>query len=97
MSRARYTSPIETLSNIDTWLDDPGITELRRAELLAARDRVAAIRTAMIMNGMGKEEDDGSGDIGRPERTAGAKTGKATKRSRTERNNMGKSRGTRSA
>jgi len=62
MSRARCIRPIETLNNIDTWLDDPGITELRRAELLAARDRVAAIRTAMIMNGMGKEEDDGSGD-----------------------------------
>jgi len=60
MSRARYTRPVETLSNIDTWLDDPEITELRRAELLAARDRVAAIRTAMIINGMGKEEDDGS-------------------------------------
>jgi len=61
MSRARYTRPIETLNNIDIWLNDPETTELRREELLAARERVAAIRTAMIMNGMGKEEDDGSG------------------------------------
>jgi len=61
MSRARYTRPIETLSNIDIWLNDPEITELRRAELLAARDRVAAIRTAVMINGV-MEDDDGSGD-----------------------------------
>jgi len=59
MSRARYTRPIETLNNIDVWLNDPEITELRREELLAARDRVAAIRTAMIINGLGKGKDDG--------------------------------------
>jgi len=61
MGRARYTRPVETLSNIDIWLNDPETTELRREELLAARERVAAIRTAMIMNGMVKGEDDGSG------------------------------------
>lgn len=61
MSRGRYTRPIETLNNIDIWLADPEITELRRAELLAARDRVAAIRTAMMMNGAIEEEDDGKG------------------------------------
>lgn len=63
MSRARYTKPLETLSNIDIWLEDPDITELRRTELLAARDRIAAIKAAMIMNGVIREEkDDGSGD-----------------------------------
>jgi len=63
MSRARYTRPIETLSNIDVWLDDPGITELRRMELLASRDRIAAIKTAAIINGIiGEEKDDDSGD-----------------------------------
>jgi len=59
MSRARYTRPLETLSNIDVWLNDPDITELRRAELLVARDRVAAIKTAAIMNGIVKGKDDG--------------------------------------
>lgn len=64
MSRARYTRPLETetLSNIDVWLDDPEITELRREELLAARDRIAAIQTAIIINGMAKEGSDGNGD-----------------------------------
>jgi len=62
MSRARYTRPIGTLSNIDVWLNDPETTELRRAELLAARDRVAAIQTAIIINGIAKEDGDGGGD-----------------------------------
>jgi len=62
MSRVRYTRPIETLNNIDIWLNDPETTELRREELLAARDRVAAIQTAIIINGIAKEGSDGSGD-----------------------------------
>lgn len=49
-------------TNIDVWLEDPDITELRRAELLAARDRVAAIQTAMMINGIAKKGSDGSGE-----------------------------------
>lgn len=49
-------------TNIDVWLEDPDITELRRAELLAARDRVAAIQTAIIINGMAKEDGDGGSE-----------------------------------
>jgi len=63
MSRTRHTQPVEILSNIDVWLDDPDITELRRAELLASRDRIAAIKAAVMINGMTiGEKDDGGGD-----------------------------------
>jgi len=37
------------------WLDNPDITELRRMELLASRDRIAAIKTAAKINGMVKK------------------------------------------
>lgn len=70
-------------TNIDVWLEDPDITELRRAELLAARDRVAAIKTAAAINGTIKEEDDGRG-AWEPERTAGTKISKAAGRRRNK-------------
>ncbi|MCD7712164.1 MAG: hypothetical protein LUJ25_05505 [Firmicutes bacterium] len=75
-------------TNIDVWLEDPDITELRRAELLAARDRVAAIKTAAAINGTIKEEDDDRG-AWEPERTAGTKISKTTRRRRNERDNLG--------
>lgn len=61
MSRQVRQAQINT-TNIDVWLEDPDITELRRAELLAARDRIAAIQTATMINGIAKEDGDGSGD-----------------------------------
>jgi len=61
MSRQVRQAQINT-TDIDVWLEDPDITELRRAELLAARDRIAAIQTAMMINGIAKEDGDGGGD-----------------------------------
>jgi len=60
MNHRIYQPQINT-TNIDVWLEDPDITELRRAELLEAKDRVAAIKTAVMISGV-MEDDDGSGD-----------------------------------
>lgn len=79
-----------TATNIDIWLQDEELTPLRRAELEAARDRVAAIKTAAIMNGIvDKGDDDGGRDTRKRGREAGTKADEAISRSRNTRNNMG--------